>query len=404
PLGTPTRVENLCEIEAGRPNLARVLQQHGYRTGFVGKSHIIRHEWLHPMKPADSGLKTWSQYADPRDPAVNAAMRHNHRVWCDELKKYGFDYADGVYPANLKELWSDALDVHNLDWTVDRALRFLEESSESPFFLCFSTTLHHGPPPSSTEYSLHADPRMTGEGFVSAGFDALPTREDVLERNRQAGFDDDVAYALWLDDGVGAILDRLAQLGIDDETLVIFASDHGSYRYGKTTLYEHGIRVPAICRWPSVIAAGSRYDGIVSNIDVAPTVLDIAGVEQPTEYQVDGLSLRSVLRGDHAAVRDSLFGELGYARCVKTTEWKYIAVRYPEAVQRKIDRGEKFPAFRDHPPLDRPYLTRNGHLGHNASAANPLYFESDQLFDLVNDPEERTNVIDEYPAIAAQMK
>jgi arylsulfatase A-like enzyme len=405
PPGDQTQVENIGELELHRWNLAMVLQQNGYRTGFVGKAHVIRHDWLHTNRDAKtSNLIGWPQDADPRDPNINRLMKVNHQRWCDEIKKYGFDYADGIYAANLKELKCDALNVHNLDWTIDKAVQFLDTSSDDPFFLYVSTTLHHGPAPWNNAHSLDSDPRMTGEGFVEAGFDVLPSRQDVLKRNRQAGFQDRDAYALWLDDGVGAIIDKVHQLGIEKETLVVFVSDHGSYRHGKTTLHEYGMRVPMLCLWPGTIKAGSTYDGIVANIDFAPTVLDVCGIERPEDYPVDGLNFNAVLQGSQKPLRNVLFGEMGHSRGVKTEAWKYIAVRYPEDVQKKIDQGHKFKAFQNQPPLDRPYLTRNGHLGHFASKANPHYFEADQLYDLKTDPEENHNVFEQYPEVAARMK
>ena len=405
PPGDQTQVENIGELEPHRWNLAKVLQRNGYRTGFVGKSHVIRHDWLQADgKGRVSVLENWPQNADPRDPQVNAMMRRNHQKWCDEIKKYGFDFADGVYAANLKELRCDALNVHNLDWTVDKVFRFLDESKEKPFFLCFSTTLHHGPAPWVNRFSLEADPRMTGEGFVAEGFDVLPSRKNVLQRNRQAGFDDRNAFALWLDDGVGAIIDKVRQLGIEKDTLIVFVPDHGSYRHGKTTLYEYGMRVPMLCLWPGTIKPRSKYDGIVANIDFAPTVLDLCGIERPDNYRMDGLSFKPALFGSQEPLREVLFGEMGHSRGVKTAEWKYIAVRYPPEIQQKIAEGHKFNAFRDNPPLKRPYLTRNGHLGHYASQANVHYFEADQLYNLKTDPEENHNVFDKHPKVAARMK
>ncbi|MGF1579135.1 MAG: sulfatase, partial [Gemmataceae bacterium] len=183
PPGTQTQVENNVELEPHLWNLAKILQRAGYRTGFVGKSHIIRHDWLRAKKG-------WPQNANPRNPKIMAMMREHHQKWCKEMKKYGFDYVDGIYPANLKELGCDALNVHNLDWTVDKAIRFLESSKDRPFFLCVCTTLHHGPAPWVNRYSLDADPRMTSAGFVPRGFNVLPSRKDVLKRNRKAGFKD----------------------------------------------------------------------------------------------------------------------------------------------------------------------------------------------------------------------
>ena len=405
PPGDQTQVENIGELEPHRWNLAKLLQQDGYRTGFIGKSHVVRHDWLHTNRTKDTATQIgWALNADPRDPKTNALMQANHRKWCDEIKKYGFDFVDGVYAANLKELHCDALNAHNLDWTIDNAIEFLDSADQRPFFLCVSTTLHHGPAPWANKFSLGADPRMTGEGFVAEGFDVLPSRADVMQQNRDAGYQDKQAFAYWLDLGVGAIIDKVRQLGVENDTLIVFVPDHGSFRHGKTTLYEHGMRVPMLCLWPGTIQPDSKYDGITANIDFAPTVLDLCGVDTPNDYVADGTSFASVLHGSQRRLRQVLFAEMGHSRGVKTAEWKYIAIRYPPDVQQKIQRGQGFPAFANHPSLQRPYLTRNGHLGHYASAANPHYFETDQLYHLTTDPEENHNVYEKYPDIVARMK
>ena len=400
-----TQVENIGELEVGELNLASILQGAGYRTGFVGKSHVIRHDWLEGHYESEEGpLEFYPQDSDPRDSEVNAKMQRNHQRWCEEIKKYGFDFADGVYAANLKELRCDALNVHNLDWTVAKAFGFLDSTNEDePFFLYFSTTLHHGPAPWNHRFSLEADPCLTGEGYVAEAFDVLPARGDVIKRNREAGFDDKKAFALWLDDGVGAILDKIEVMGISEDTLIIFVPDHGSYRHGKATLHDFGMRVPMVLRWEGTIEAGSSYDGIVANIDLAPTLMDLAGAEKPPDYMVDGVSFVPVIHGSSKPIRNVLFGELGHCRAVKSKDWKYIAVRYPEEVQRKIDEGKSFKGFQGE-VLELPYLTRNGHLGHHAARHNPNYFEADQLYDLQRDPEETKNVITQNPEVAERLK
>lgn len=404
PPGDQTQVENIGELEPDHWNLPKVLQQNGYRTGFVGKSHVIRHDLLVVGNHKKSGeLETYPQDADPRDPIINAKMQRNHKKWCYEMEKYGFDFADAVYGANLKELRSDALNVHNLDWTVDKAFRFLESSRDEPFFLYFSTTLHHGPAPWVDRFALKADPRMTGEGFVADGFKVMPSREDVLRRNKAAGFKDQQAYALWLDDGVGAILDKVKALGLEEDTLILFVPDHGSYRHGKATLYEFGMRVPMLLQWKGTIEPGSKYAGIVANIDLAPTILDLCGIEPPKDYRMDGISFKPVLFGDSKPLRKVLFGELGHSRTVKTKEWKYIAVRYPEDLQRKIDSGQTFNGFKGG-KLKLPYLTRNQHLGYHAASKNPHYFEADQLYNLRTDPEEIENVYAQNPDVVKRMR
>ncbi|MEM7790123.1 MAG: sulfatase-like hydrolase/transferase [Verrucomicrobiota bacterium] len=396
PYGDQTQVENIGELELDQWNLPKVLQANGYKTGFVGKSHLIRHDW---MGRRAKTLESYPEDADPRDPEVNAKMRRNHAKWCEEMKKYGFDFVDGFYGANLRELWNEELNVHNLDWTVAKAFDFIEENQDEPFFLYFSTTLHHGPLPWNNKYSLKADPRMTGEGFVAEGFDVLPSREDVLRRNREAGFKDRDAYALWLDDGVGAIIDKIEALGLSEETLIIFVPDHGSYRHGKATLHDYGMRVPMLCLWKGTIQPGQEYAGIVANIDLAPTLMELANIEKPEDYRIDGLSFKSALFGNQEPIRNVLFGELGHSRAIKSKEWKYIAIRYPPELQKRIDDGEIFMGF-DGEPIPLPYLTRNGHLGHHASKDNPNYFEPDQLYNLIEDPEELNNVFRSNPEVA----
>jgi len=402
PPGDQTQIENIGELEPGLWNLPKLLQKNGYKTGFIGKSHVINHEWINGNWEKN-GFEPYAQDADPRDPEVNGKMQRNHRRWCEAMMPFGFDYVDGYYCANLKELRNDALNVHNLDWSVSKAFEFLKQSKDEPFFLFFSTTLHHGPAPWSNKFSMDADPRMTGEGFVAEGFDVLPSRVDVLKRNRKAGYKDDRAFALWLDDGVGAILDKVKSLGLEKDTLVVFVPDHGSYRHGKATLYDYGMHVPMVLQWTGTIKPGTAYDGIVANIDLVPTLLDVCGIEPPADYEIDGVSFKEQLFGSQEPIRDVLFSELGHSRAVKTKNWKYIAVRYPEDVQKKIDAGQKFKGF-DGKMMDLPYLTRNGHLGYHASSQNPHYFEADQLYNLTSDPEETENVFASNPEVGEQMK
>ncbi len=409
PYKTPTQVENNCELESDKLNIAKVLQQNGYKTGFVGKSHLINHHWLEKNNWPRHNLKNYPKNADPKDPEVNKKMQYNHRKWCNAIKPYGFDYVDGVYPANLRELFNKDLNGHNLDWTTSKAFNFMEQNKDNPFFLYYSTTLHHGPVPWEKRNgkfinALDADPRMTGEGFVKEGFNVLPSRKSVFKRNAAAGKKANKAFALWLDDGIGAILDKIKQLELEKDTLIIFVSDHGSWRHGKTTLHEFGMKVPLIMHWPGRIKAGQNYNEIVSNIDFAPTIMDICGVNKPSGYHLDGISLKPIIEGSNKPIRQSIFGEMGFSRCVKTKDWKYISIRYPKAIQDQINRNKTFSNFEGQPPLSRPYLTRNCHLGYFGSKVNPHYWAINQLYNLKKDPEENTNVYDKFPKVASEMK
>jgi arylsulfatase A-like enzyme len=132
-----------------------------------------------------------------------------------------------------------------------------------------------------------------------------------------------------LDESVGRIMARLEELGLAENTVVIFSSDNGGLggyhrtepasekkgftdntplRGGKGTLYEGGIRVPFIVRWPAVVKAGAMSDVPVAHVDVYPTLVDIAGGERRAGYKLDGLSFATVLKDPRASLtRDALY-------------------------------------------------------------------------------------------------
>jgi arylsulfatase A-like enzyme len=412
PPGTMSRTENMVELDppGTLSNLPQQLQAAGYRTGFVGKSHIIRHDLLDsPTNWKASGLRTYPIDADPYDPAVSAALSHNHTKWTEWMKPYGFDFVDGFYTANLYEQFLKGNNQHHLEWTVSKALDFIEGSRDArhPFFLYFATTIPHGPEPyqkSAGKYpfGLDGDIHVTPEGISWDTYPFMPSRAEIRAQTAAAGLPEDVAYMTWFDAGVGAILQKLRDIGADENTLIILTSDHGSWRNGKATLYEGGLRVPMISRWPASHQAGRTYRELINSIDFAPTVLDLAGVTPPAGT-MDGRSYRSVLEGSSAPIQDAIFAELGWARTVKTKKWKYIVVRYPAEEQSKILRGEKFPGGEGSSPIDRPYYSWNPNLGYYAARNNPHYFEADQLYDLEADPKEERNVFAEHPEVVAEL-
>lgn len=396
PSGTPLQVENNIYLEKDGRNIQTCLSRGGYTTGMVGKWHLEpRHRGLEK-----SGYKTFPQNADPMDPAIAEAVQFNHDKVARRIETMGFNEARNVYWGNLKEVNLDALNYHNIDWSVQGAHEFMEANRTKPFFLYFSTTLHHGPHPKD---SVFGKERVSGAGLLDSAPDVMPSRESIRERLKAAGLPEETAYCTWLDDAVGALLDKIESLGLKEDTLVIFTSDHGAWRHGKTTCHDGGMRVPMVMYWPGTIQPGRRFDGLTQNIDLAPTFLELSGADPAPDMNMDGKSLADIISGGNKPVHESLFCELGYSRAVKTQNWKYIALRYPQAIADKIARGEKFEGWEGR-SLDAPYLVVNKHLGHFASQVNPNYFVADQLYDLRNDPREETNVVDKYPRQVKKMK
>ncbi len=402
PQGALTRVENNTELEDDRLNLAKVLKANGYRTGMVGKSHLVDHHLLNGPRSWEShGLKHYRAEDDPRDPEITARMKHNHEAWCERSRRHGFDFVGGLYPANLRELHNQSARVHNVEWTTHAAIEFIKSSSDQPFFLYYSTTAPHGPAPwikngGKFVHGLDADPRMTGEGWVDKDYSFMPSREAIKRLAKANGVAPRDAWLVWLDCAIGAIRRQLEAQGMLENTLFVITSDHGAWRHGKTTLHEGGLRVPLAIHWPRVIKPGSTYGELVQNVDFAPTILEAAGIPAPAAMQLDGLSLGAVFKGAKEPLRDHLFAELGFSRGVITMDWKYLAIRYDEKTRRDLARSRTFRGYKGE-RLRLPYLTRNGHLGYHAARHNPHYFAADQLYNLGADPYEEVNLAGARP-------
>lgn len=412
PIGSMTRVENNVELELDRENLPRLLQKAGYKTGFVGKSHIIEHDLINQRKNwVKNGFKEYDKDADPNDKSVSEAMAYNHQKWTEIIKKYGFDYANAIYPANLKELHNDSINVHNVEWKNKAALDFIDKNKNSPFYLYYSETIPHGPAPwikkeGKYVYGLHANPKFTGQGLKDITYSYLPTRDQILEEVKNLNKDVAHAWLRWFDHAVGAIVKKLKDEGIYENTLIVIASDHGDYNGGKTTLYEGGIKIPLMMHWPNGIKPNQTYDELVQNIDYVPTFLDLAGVDikkKSKSLDLDGVSLKNVLDGEKKPVHEHLFFELGFARGIMTKDWKYISVRYDNQSLKKIEKGIEFIGWKGE-KLKYPYYVRNAHLGNFASTNNPLYFDADQLYNLADDPRETQNIFIENKEKSAELK
>ena len=408
PKGQMTRIENNTELEEKGLNLARLLKGAGYRTGFVGKCHIIDHHLLRKANWEEFGLKSYDPSADPHVPEISEKMASNHRAWAERIKQFGFDYANGIYSANLRELYNDSLNVHNLEWKNQAALDFIDKAGDEPFFLYYSETVPHGPAPwirrdGKYIFGLDANIGFTGEGWVDDLSSGMPGREEIKEEVLLSGKNPDHGWLTWFDEAVGSVVEKLKEKGILENTLIIVTSDHGNYNYGKSTIYEGGIKIPLMMYWPAGIQPGSRYDELVQNIDYTPTFLDLAGVQLDSTLQFDGVSLRPVLAGAQDPVHDYLFFELGFARGVMTKDWKYITVRYDEKSEQQVADGVVFTGWNNH-TYTQPYYIRNSHLGYHAALLNEHYFERDQLYDLRNDPHENKNIFEDSPQQAEELK
>ena len=367
-------------LERDNMNVGNILRKAGYTTGFVGKYHLTSELDFPEFYKGKNGWIDIPKDASP-GPETSAQFKHNERWMRRYLQTLGFSWAMNVYPENIHSPYSS----HNPEWTTVAALDFIQDNKDGPFYLHLCSTLLHGPDKSWRKSMDH--PLVTGEGEVKMLPEAMTPRAELLKTITKKGFDPDshVAGEAWIDDSLGAILRKLEELGIDDNTLVIFAPDHG--RDGKASVFSHGgCQVPMIMRWPNGIPAGQVCDELVQNIDLAPTYFELAKAKKPDAYHLDGTSLTPLFEnGKVSEWRDHLYLEMGVARAAVTKDWSYIAVRHTKEQIATIEKAS---------PQNLPKaLSYIGRLGIGVRGADrPGFFDEDQLYSLENDPNEMKNL------------
>ena len=310
-------------------SIAKVLKTSGYATGLVGKWHLGDRK---PFLPSDHGFDTF----------------------------FGTLYTNdtpGVTFARGDEIIPGAIDQSTFtDRFTDESIAFIRAHREGPFFLFLSHIMPHVP--------LSAPERFRGR---SAG----GLYGDVIEN---------------LDESAGRILDLLAELKIDDRTLVVFSSDNGPWlnkgenggsatplRGGKGGTYEGGMRVPCIMRWPGTIPAGTVCGEVAVNFDLAPTIAKLAGAAMPAGRAIDGKDIFDLVlaRPGAKSPHEAFFYYNGNRlAAVRSGKWKlkvptllreeysdYVKLENPDTVIPRAlydldaDPGEQKSVLADHPEV-----------------------------------------------------
>ena len=240
-------VANQTELALDVVTLAETLAEAGYATGHAGKWHLGGEGFL----PVDHGFE-WSIAGDEQGSPPD----------------YFYPYKRGQ--RFLRDLEEGREDEYLADRLVDESILFIQREANNPFFLYLS------------HYSVHTP--IQGKPEIAARY------------TDKAGVDgqDNPTYAAMVqsvDEGVGRIIDTLDQLGLTENTVLIFYSDNGGFgpatsmvplRGSKGMLYEGGIRVPLIVRWPGYVEPGSVTTESIIGTDFYPTLAEIAGVD-PSE-------------------------------------------------------------------------------------------------------------------------
>ena len=217
-----------------------------------------------------------------------------------------------------------------------------------------------------------------------------PYLPDVPEvRNELVLYYDEITR---LDSYVGEVLKEIRKQGVEQDTFVLFISDNGRpFPRDKTTLYDGGIKTPWLVRWPRQVRAGSICEQLVSSVDIAPTILTLAGIDIPSSFQ--GHSFIPLLTRPSKRIRDYIYAEdhwhdyedLGCA--VRSKRYKYIRNDYPDlpaTPPADVGRSHTFKAMQR--------LQAQGRLDKNQMACFVRPRPVEELYDVVNDPHELNNL------------
>jgi uncharacterized sulfatase len=307
--------------------IAEVLQQAGYATALCGK-------WgLGDIPDGATGLPNVQGF-DYFYGYLNQTHAHNYYpdfLWRN-TDRIALSNVVTHYPeANSLGGFATKKIEYSPDLITGEALRFVREHRDRPFFLYWATTVPH---------ANNEARRALGDGQEVPDYGPYADQPWANSDKGQA------AMITRMDADIGRLFDLLAELGIDDKTLVLFSSDNGPHREGgqsaerfdpngplrgmKRDLYEGGVRVPLLARWPGQIPAGRTSDHIAYHGDVFATLAELAG--QPAPGGLDSISMLPTLTGRDSEQKQHEylyweFYEQGSKQAVRWQNWK--AVRKP---------------------------------------------------------------------------
>jgi arylsulfatase A len=357
-------------VPLAEPSIARLLKSGGYRTCHLGKWHLSLMHYPGEPTPVDWGFDHYLTKDGPGQ--TTGSLYRNLTNWTRD--------GNLIQPGELPEWAADAY--------VDETIRFIEQSGNQPFFINLWT------------FAPHEDLECA-QRYKDMYADRTPQEQLYFGTVTQM----DEAYA--------RILAYLDQKGLGDNTIIIFTSDNGPETYvtpnlrqcrgssgpwrgGKQSVYEGGIRVPAIVRWPGLTRPGSVSDEPMTTLDLLPTLCAAAGVKLP-DAQLDGVDIQPVLGGqpfkrgrplfwqymiaDHLKSHNPVLGSPPLA--LRDGHWKLLC--YPdlktqvELYNLDIDWGEKWNVATTYPEItarmlkqiQENYIERNKNVTPASAYLNP---------------------------------
>lgn len=333
------------EISASHTTLPEALRENGYKTWFLGKWHLmpIYDEWTAEQATIEQAKHT--------PEAHGFDVNIGGRAWGQPKGRGKY-----FYPFDMPGLKQGEKGQYLTDRLTDEAIGLMEGAGDEPFLLYMSY------------YTVHTP--VMGKPELTQYFEAKRAKLDSPPQDKKSA-----AYAAMhksLDESVGRIVDKLDQLGVADNTIIVFTGDNGGDRHsvcgnlrGRKGLgYEGGVREPTCIVWPGVTEPGSVCHTPVIGMDFYPTLLEAIGADPLMEQYLDGVSLTPLLRQEGSIDRETLY-------------WHY-----------------------PHYHRTNPYSA----IRHKDWKLIKFYEEGDlKLYNLVDDPHEEKNLADARPQQANRL-
>lgn len=311
---TPVKRDSSLGLNAADHSVAALVKKAGYETALIGKWHLGIGPSFHPLDN-------------------------------------GFDYFYGIYTGAADyishrgdgsghDLYENKTPVHPKGYTTEllgaKTISFLKQQHSKPFFLSLQFTAPHWPWQGPNDSALHDTVPMSMKTMSAMG---TPENYKAMMKS--------------LDDQVGAIMKTLDETGLAANTIVIFTSDNGGEKFSdmgpfakmKMNLWEGGVRVPAIVRWPGKIKANTVSQQQVITMDWTATILAAAAAKANDKYPLDGINLLPVLTGDQQTTARTFYWRTFQRRnqqAILDKNWKYIVDEAGEYLyDLSVDEGER---------------------------------------------------------------
>lgn len=350
-------------INENEVTIAELLKQKDYATGIFGKWHLGHHKEFLPLQhgfdeyfgiPYSNDMWPVNYDGSPVLDSAEAPNKFRHP------------------PLPLIEGNEKIKEIHDLEgqnqlttWYTEKAVQFIENHTDQPFFLYVPHSMPHVPLGASEKFAGKSEQGMYGDVMME------------------------------IDWSVGEILKALKMHGLEENTIVFFTTDNGPWlnfgnhagstgglREGKGTSFEGGQKVPCIIKWPGVVPEGVVCNNMASTIDILPTLAEITSSNLP-DHKIDGVSILSLLKGvPDANPRDNLlyYYRRNSLEAVRMGDWKLVFPHGHRSYEDVLPGNDGWPG---------PYKNGQAVLG---------------LYDLRRDPGERYNVLEQYPEITEKLE